>query len=280
MKRYLVLGAQGQLGQALKKVKPDDVELIRPDRKRSDITNFEQIRNLLIDEMPDAVINCAAYTAVDKAEDNIQAALDVNAYGAANIAKICSDLHVDLIHISTDYVFDGSFLGTEGAQTNPLNVYGYSKRFGEELVHAVHPGALIIRTASVYSEFGNNFLKTLLSRYNAGQREFDVVCDHYSCPTYAPDLAEMIFTMLEYGVGARIYHYAGKDYLSWYDFATHIFCEIDATVKVNPISASQYNAKALRPAKSYLETKGFLNPKPVVCGINESLKVLLNKERE
>lgn len=278
MKRYLVLGGSGQLGQALNKVKPEDVDLIYPER--CDIADFRQIRDLITDIMPEAVINCAAYTAVDKAEDDIQAAMSVNAYGAANIAKICGELHVDLIHISTDYVFDGSFPGVEGAETNPLNVYGYSKCFGEELVQAVHPGALIIRTASVYSEFGNNFLKTMLSRYNAGQREFDVVCDHFSCPTYAPDLAEMIFTMLEYGVGGRILHYAGKEYLSWYDFASRIFWEIDMTVKVNPVSAAQYNSKAVRPAKSYLETKGFLTPKPVAHGISESLKVLLNKERE
>lgn len=278
MKRYLVLGGSGQLGQALNKVKPEDVDLIYPER--CDIADFRQIRDLITDIMPEAVINCAAYTAVDKAEDDIQAAMSVNAYGAANIAKICGELHIDLIHISTDYVFDGSFPGVEGAETNPLNVYGYSKRFGEELVQAVHPGALIIRTASVYSEFGNNFLKTMLSRYNAGQREFDVVCDHFSCPTYAPDLAEMIFTMLEYGVGGRILHYAGKEYLSWYDFASRIFWEIDMTVKVNPVSAAQYNSKAVRPAKSYLETKGFLTPKPVAYGISESLKVLLNKERE
>lgn len=278
MKRYLVLGGNGQLGQALNKVKPEDVDLIYPER--CDITDFRQIRDLITDIMPEAVINCAAYTAVDKAEDDIQTAMSVNAYGAANIAKICGELCIDLIHISTDYVFDGSFPGIEGAQTNPLNVYGYSKRFGEELVQAVHPGALIIRTASVYSEFGNNFLKTMLSRYNGGQREFDVVCDHFSCPTYAPDLAEMIFTMLEYGVGGRILHYAGKEYLSWYDFASRIFWEIDMTVKVNPVSAAQYNSKAVRPAKSYLETKGFLTPKPVAHGISESLKVLLNKERE
>lgn len=278
MKRYLVLGGNGQLGQALNKVKPEDVDLIYPER--CDITDFKQVKDLIVQTMPEAVINCAAYTAVDKAEDDIQTAISVNAYGAANIAKICGELYIDLIHISTDYVFDGSFPGIEGAETNPLNVYGYSKRFGEELVHAVHPGALIIRTASVYSEFGNNFLKTMLSRYNGGQREFDVVCDHYSCPTYAPDLAEMIFTMLEYGVGGRILHYAGKEYLSWYDFATRIFWEIDMTVKVNPVSAAQYNSKAVRPAKSYLETKGFLTPKPVAHGINESLKVLLNKERE
>ena len=280
MKRYLVLGAQGQLGQALKKVKHADVELIRPDRKRSDITNFEQIRNLIVDEMPDAVINCAAYTAVDKAEDNIQAALDVNAYGAANVAKVCAGLDIPFVHISTDYVFDGSFPGMEDAKTNPLNVYGFSKRFGEELVMAVHPTALIIRTASVYSEFGNNFLKSLLSRYNGGQREFDVVCDHFSCPTYAPALADTILTLLEYGVGGRILHYAGKDYVSWHTFAEAIFAQVDPTVKIKAVPASVYNSRAVRPAKSYLETKGMLKPESMVIGITETLNVLLNKERE
>lgn len=280
MKKYLVLGGNGQLGQALKKVKHADVELIRPDRKRSDITNFEQIRNLIVDEMPDAVINCAAYTAVDKAEDNIQAALDVNAYGAANVAKVCAGLGIDFVHISTDYVFDGSFPGMEDAKTNPLNVYGFSKRFGEELVMAVHPTALIIRTASVYSEFGNNFLKSLLSRYNGGQREFDVVCDHFSCPTYAPALADTILTLLQYGVGGRILHYAGKDYVSWHTFAQAIFAQVDPTVKIKAVPASVYNSRAVRPAKSYLETKSMLKPEPISVGITETLNVLLNKERE
>lgn len=280
MKRYLVLGAQGQLGQALKKVKHADVELIRPDRKRSDITDFEQMRNLIVDEMPDAVINCAAYTAVDKAEDNIQAAIDVNAYGAANVAKVCGDLGIDFVHISTDYVFDGSFPGVEGAKTNPLNVYGYSKLFGEQLVMGVNPNTLIIRTASVYSEFGNNFLKSLLSRYNCGQREFEVVCDHFSCPTYAPALADTILTLLDYGVGGRILHYAGKDYISWHTFAEAIFAQIDPTVKIKPVSASVYNSRAVRPAKSYLETKSVLKPETVVDGITETLNVLLNKERK
>lgn len=279
MKRYLILGGSGQLGQALKKVKHADVELIYPS-KRVEITNFEQVRDIIVEVMPDAVINCAAYTAVDKAEDNVQLAIDVNAYGAANIAKVCADLLIDMVHISTDYVFDGNFPGIEGAKTNPLNVYGYSKLFGEQLVMAVHPTALIIRTASVYSEFGNNFLKSLLSRYNAGQREFEVVCDQFSCPTYAPALADTILTLLEYGVGGRILHYAGKDYVSWHTFAEAIFSQVDPTVKVKAIPASVYNSRAIRPAKSYLETKEMLKPEEMGIGITETLNVLLNKERK
>lgn len=277
MKRYLVLGGNGQLGQALRKVKPETIKLIYPDN--CDITNFESVRDLIVDVMPDSVINCAAYTAVDKAEDDVQSAMAVNAYGAANVAKICSELSIDLVHISTDYVFDGTFPGVEGAKTNPLNVYGLSKRFGEQLVLAVHPTSLIIRTASVYSEFGNNFLKTMLSRYKDGQREFNVVCDQYSCPTYAPDLAETIFAMLELGIGSKTLHYAGKDYISWHKFAVAIFEKVDPSVVVNAVSASTYNSKATRPAKSYLETKEFLSPKTVERGIEETLKVLLNKER-
>ena len=279
MKNYLVLGGSGQLGQALAKVKPEDVHLIYP-VERCDITDFGAVMDIISTTLPDAVINCAAYTAVDKAEDNLQEAMAVNAYGAANIAKVCQGLGIDLVHISTDYVFDGSFPGTETAPTNPLNVYGYTKRFGEEMVQAVHPNALIIRTASVFSEFGNNFLKSLLGRYNGGQREFDVVCDHYSCPTYAPDLAEVIYTMLEFGVGGRIMHYAGNDYISWEHFAHRIFWQVDMSVKINPVLASKYNSRAMRPAKSFLETRTLLDSKSVDHGIIETLKVLMNKERE
>lgn len=279
MPRYLVLGGNGQLGQALLKVKPDDIELIYP-KERCDITSFQQVMSLVINTLPDAVINCAAYTAVDKAEDDVQSAVNVNAYGAANVAKACSEVGVGLVHISTDYVFDGTELETEATKTNPINFYGYSKLFGEELVRAVHPGALIIRTASVYSEFGNNFLKTLLSRYNEGQREFDVVSDHFSCPTYAPDLAETIFSLLEFGVEGNLYHYAGADYVSWYDFAARIFWQVDMSVKINPVSAAKYNSRAQRPAKSNMQTKQLLNPKSLDKGITETMNVLFNKERK
>lgn len=279
MSKYLILGGDGQLGQALRKQVKESDTLVFP-AVRCDITDFEAVRAVIDMTTPDAVINCAAYTAVDKAEDDVQNALAVNAYGAANIAKLCCERGIAFVHISTDYVFDGSFPGTLEATPNPLNVYGYTKLFGEQLVRAVHPGAVIIRTASVYSEFGNNFLKSLLGRYNGGQHNFDVVCDHYSCPTYAPDLADTIYMLLSLGVSSTLFHYAGKDYISWEEFAKRIFSKIDPSVKINPVSASYYNSKAQRPSKSYLDTTNVFKPQSVDRGIEETLTVLLNRERE
>lgn len=276
MTKFLVFGSKGQLGQSLAKVAPEDVILI--EASDVDITSFKDVMNSLVQHMPDIVVNCAAYTAVDKAEEDVNTCVNVNAYGATNIAKACNDLLIQFVHISTDYVFDGNVAGTEDSKTNPLNIYGYSKQLGETLVQTVCPTALIIRTASVYSEFGHNFLKTMLERYNGGQKEFNVVCDHLSCPTYAPDLAETIFKLVKDGVNSKIVHYAGADYISWYDFARKIFLVIDLSVTVNPVSASTYNSKAVRPATSYLKTDPTLNPRSVDSGIVRTLTILLNKE--
>lgn len=276
MTKFLIFGSKGQLGQSLAKVAPEDVILI--EASDIDITNFKDVMNSLVQHVPDVVVNCAAYTAVDKAEEDVNTCINVNAYGATNIAKTCNDLLIQFVHISTDYVFDGHVAGTEESKTNPLNTYGYSKQLGETLVQAVCPTALVIRTASVYSEFGHNFLKTMLERYNGGQKEFNVVCDHLSCPTYAPDLAETIFKLVKDGVNSKIVHYAGADYISWYDFARKIFLVIDLSVTVNPVSASTYNSKAVRPATSYLKTDPTLNPRSVDSGIVRTLTILLNKE--
>lgn len=281
MKKYLVFGANGQLGQALYKVLPPGFELVVPSGNHSDITEIADLLDAFNEHLDiDGVINCAAYTAVDKAETDRQKALEVNAFGPAMIARLCKEREKDFVHVSTDYVFDGSFPGTEGLPTNPLNWYGYSKAMGEEMVMAVNPQSLIIRTASVYSEFGNNFLKTLLSRYHGGQREFDVVCDHFSCPTYAPDLALTILEMLHFSVCGRIMHFAGNDYVSWDHFAKAIFDQVDSSVIINPVLASHYKSVAVRPAKSFLVTQDLLCPRGIGYGIEETLKVLLNKERE
>ena len=280
MKYYLVLGSEGQLGQSLVKVKPEDVTLIPT--PKLDIRNFEGLRDALCSQWPnlDGVINCAAYTNVDLAESDIQTALDINAYALVNIATLCRSWDIPLIHISTDYVFDGTTPEYESVSCNPLNNYGYSKMIGEEVVRGLYKDATIIRTASVYSEFGKNFLKSLLSRYHDGQREFDVVCDQMSCPTYAPDLAATIFAVLSFGVRGRTLHYAGEEYISWDSFARMIFNSVDPTVKVNPVLASTYNAKALRPEHSKLITTTMLTPSNPMRGVAETLSVLLNKERE
>lgn len=276
MKRYLVLGSKGQLGQSLVKVKPDEIELILT--PGVDICNFLELRDLLDKEMPDAVINCAAYTAVDNAEDNFQEALEVNAYGVANIAQLTKERNIPFVHVSTDYVFNGMVPATPHILRQPINVYGYTKMLGEDLAKAVNPETNIIRTASVYSEFGKNFLKALLGGYHSGRKEFDVVCDHFSCPTYAPDVAEIIYKVLKFEFKCYIGHYAGDKYLSWDTFARMICKEVDPEIKINPVLATHYKSKAQRPANSMLVTSDFGTGSNVEHGIKQTLEVLMNKE--
>lgn len=280
MLTYLVLGGNGQLGQALRKVVPSNVSLIYP-KERVDITNFEAVRNAIVEDYVDGVINCAAYTAVDKAEHDFATALAVNAYGPANIAAVCNKLKIDFVHISTDYIFNYSHPIFEDTTPNPINNYGYTKELGEKMVRGVNPNAYIIRTASVYSEFGNNFLKTMLSRYNDGQRDFIIVADQFSCPTYAPDLAEAIFEVLKTGWSRSVktYHFAGSHLISWAEFAEKILTQMPEPVKISAVSASTYNAPAARPVKSQLVTSHYLTKSDLNKGIEQSLAVLLNKER-
>lgn len=281
MLTYLVLGGNGQLGQALRKVVPDNVTLIYPE-ERVDITDFEAVCNVLTEgAYVDGVINCAAYTAVDKAEQDFATALAVNAYGPANIAAVCSKLRIDFVHISTDYIFNTNRPIFDNQAANPINNYGYTKELGEKMVCGVNPNAYIIRTASVYSEFGKNFLKTMLSRYNDGQRDFTVVADQFSCPTYAPDLAEAIFDVLKTGWSRtnKIYQFAGDDLISWMQFAEKILTQMPEPVTIAAVSASSYNAPAARPACSNLVTSACLTGSNVDAGIEASLAVLLNKER-
>lgn len=282
MKTYLVLGGNGQLGQALRKVVPENVTLVYPE-KRVDITSFEAVRKAIMDTPNiNGVINCAAYTAVDKAETDVDAAMAVNLHGAANIAAFCKAWDIDMVHISTDYVFNSDKPLFHQDEPNPINVYGLSKSLGEAAVHGIYPKAFIIRTASVYSEFGNNFLKTMVSRYNDGQRDFSVVADQTSRPTYAPDLAKMIFEVLDtgYKMHTHILHYSGNITVSWHQFAKMILTRMPESVIIHPTSAASYNAAAMRPAKSILITSGWNEPSSVGQGIEESLAVLLNKERE
>lgn len=301
--KYLVTGGLGFIGSAvvrfLAKNTKNDIYVIdkwgyasdprnlseTPNVKfcRVDLTNAQLTAKIVADVNPDYIMHLAAESHVDNSIASPSVFINSNIVGTFNLLEAVrlmgdkSNLKM-FHHISTDYVFDGHVAGTEESKTNPLNTYGYSKQLGETLVQAVCPTALIIRTASVYSEFGHNFLKTMLERYNGGQKEFNVVCDHLSCPTYAPDLAETIFKLVKDGVNSKIVHYAGADYISWYDFARKIFLVIDLSVTVNPVSASTYNSKAVRPATSYLKTDPTLNPRSVDSGIVRTLTILLNKE--
>jgi len=262
--RLLVLGANGQLGRCLADhLSGTQHETILTSRSEIDITDFAATRVKISQINPDVVINASAYTCVDDAESETQKADLVNHLAVAHIAYVCADIESVLIHISTDYVFDGeaSAAYREDAQTNPQGVYGKTKLLGEIAIQQTGCKHLIIRTAWLFSEYGNNFIKTML-RLGAERDELSIVGDQIGCPTYAQDLARAIVAMLpkiesnqcEYGV----YHYCGDSACSWYEFAEAIFKQAkDRGFKVprliNSISTADYPTPAKRPTFSVLD---------------------------
>ena len=246
--KILVTGAKGQLGTELKKLLLD---AIFTDVGELDITNLDAVKNFVSNNHIETIINCAAYTAVDKAEDDIELAKKINEDGPRNLALSGAKV----IHISTDYVFDGKnyqpYLPEDG--TNPISVYGKTKRAGELAVLDNAKVAVIIRTAWLYSAHGNNFVKTM-RRLGAEKDSLNVVVDQIGSPTFAGDLAKAIVAILpqmnESNKG--IYHYTNEGVCSWYDFATEIMSLSGLSCKVNPIPSSAYPTKAARPFYSVL----------------------------
>jgi len=258
-RRVLVTGAKGQLGREIEEIwsqRGNDLterDFYFTDRNDLDISDKEAVIRFVREHEIDTIINCAAYTAVDRAETEEGLAFRVNRTGAENLAIAAKGQHAFLIHISTDYVFDGrAFLPlVEDAKTNPEGVYGCSKLAGEEAIREIAPeGAVIIRTSWVYSTFGQNFVHTML-RLGRERDELGVVCDQIGTPTYARDLARAIFKILEEGSKhpekVEAYHYSNEGCCSWYDFAQAIF-EISKTpCKVRPIGTCDYPTPAKRP---------------------------------
>ena len=217
---------------------------------------FELVRNVFEAYRPDYCINCAAYTAVDKAESEQEFAFLVNGESVGALAAICKEFGTKLIHISTDYVFDGISPEPyrEDEHTDPVNVYGASKRLGEELCLQNNPDAIIIRTAWVYSAFGHNFVKTML-RLMREKPVINVVNDQVGAPTYAADLARVMMKIIEDGSWTPgIYHYSNRGRISWYDFANTIKEMTGSACQVNPIPSQQYPTPATRPSFSLLDT--------------------------
>lgn len=246
---FLVVGANGQLGNELRLLLGDKAEYV--DRNELDITDKQAVLDFVRPEKYQAVINCAAYTAVDKAEDEPELAEKINRDGPANLALT----GVPLVHVSTDYVFDGQNCVpyTEDDRANPRSVYGVTKLAGEQAVLAVADTAVIIRTAWLYSEFGNNFVKTM-RRLGAERDSLNVVFDQAGTPTYAKDLAQAIVDILpQLSPEVKgIYHFSNEGVCSWYDFALAIMQKSNLSCKVSPIESSQYPTKALRPSYSVL----------------------------
>lgn len=259
--KVLVFGASGQLGQCLKKVVADrHIEnVVFPPEEQADILNMDLLEHLFADEMPDYVINCAAYTAVDKAEDEVELARKINRDGAANLAKACQPRHATLIQVSTDFVFSGNQpkLLKEDDLAAPLSIYGLTKLQGEVAIQSSHFKHFILRTSWLYSEFANNFVKTM-RRLGKERDSISVVADQVGNPTYAMDLAGAIFTIInsgstEYGV----YHFSNEGLTSWFDFTKAIIELSGLTTTVKPITTEEYPTKAQRPAFSAMDKSKF-----------------------
>ena len=261
--RILVTGKSGQLGRSIHKVINTNQslnEFIFVDRGELDFSQEESIASYFNNNKFDIVINCAAYTAVDKAEEQQELANQVNHLAVKQLAEIAKEQKTKLIHISTDYIFDGeaSHSYTETAETNPINIYGKTKLAGEKAIQAImSTNAIIIRASWVYSEYGNNFVDTML-RLSKEQNKLNVVNDQIGSPTYATDLANTILKIInnkDYQAkdqATEVYHYTNKGKISWYEFAKEIFELSDIRCTVNPITTKQYPTPAKRPKNTLM----------------------------
>ncbi len=263
----LVFGAAGQLGhEVMTHATARAIAAIGYDRANADVTDFAAVRAAIRTVNPRLVLNAAAYTAVDRAETEPEAAYAANAAGAETVARAAALQQVPLIHLSTDYVFDGTKRGAY-AETDPiapLGVYGKTKAAGEAMVRQANPHHFILRTAWVYGRFGANFLKTIL-RLSRERDELRIVADQHGCPTATQDLAEAVFAIdraLAGGIGAPgIYHFAGDGATSWHGFAS-VIVEAQAPAtgrrpKVSAIATADYPTPARRPANSELDSSLF-----------------------
>ncbi|PSL24783.1 dTDP-4-dehydrorhamnose reductase [Dyadobacter jiangsuensis] len=255
--RIVVLGASGQLGSCLKKnsTERNITDISFPSEENANILDKELLDKLFTAEKPQFVINCAAYTAVDKAEDDVDTCRKVNRDGAAYIAEVCKKHQATLIHISTDFVFKGDIpkLLSETDPAEPENIYGLTKLEGEVAISEILPEHFTIRTSWLYSEFGNNFVKTML-RLGREREQLGVIVDQVGSPTYAIDLANAILDITESGSTAYgIYHYSNEGVTSWYDFAKAVFDLSETTIKLNPVKTSEYVTRAVRPAYSVMD---------------------------
>ncbi len=278
--KVLVTGVKGQLGyDVVNELKKRGMEAVGVDLEEMDITDAASVDKVLKDAAPDAVIHCAAYTAVDAAEDQEELCRRVNRDGTRNIAKVCRELDIKMVYISTDYVFNGQ--GTRPwepeDERQPLNVYGLTKCEGEEAVQELLEKYFIVRIAWVFGINGKNFVKTML-RLAENNKRVTVVNDQYGSPTYTYDLAKLLVDMVQtqkYG----IYHATNEGICTWYEFACEIFKQAGIEMEVVPVSAAEYPAKAKRPensrmSKEKLTENGFDRLPPWQDALKRYLKAL------
>ena len=281
----LVTGANGQLGHEMQRVaKSSNHNYIFTDvadgYEKLDITNIEEIRNMVKNNNVDIIVNCAAYTNVDKAESDYDTADLINNTAAGNLAAAMKEVGGTLIHISTDYVFQGdrNTPCQEDWATKPLGVYGKTKLAGEKAIEATGCNHIIIRTAWLYSTFGNNFVKTMI-KLGKTKEQIGVIADQIGTPTYARDLAVAIMTAIEKGIKPGVYHFSNEGVISWYDFtkAIHRIAGI-TTCRVKPLHTCEYPTAANRPAYSVLDKTKFKTAYDVEIPYwEESLKECIDK---
>jgi dTDP-4-dehydrorhamnose reductase len=251
--RVLVTGFNGQLGyDVVKRLEELNIEVKGTTRNNFDLTNEIETKEFIRNYKPDVVVHCAAYTAVDRAEDEKELCYSVNVMGTRYIAEVCRDIEAKMVYISTDYVFDGE--GEEPFEVtdkpNPINYYGQTKYEGELEVQKVVDKFFIVRISWVFGSNGNNFVKTMF-RLGKERDEISVVSDQIGSPTYTYDLAKLLVEMIQtdkYG----IYHATNEGFCSWYDFVCEIFKQAGIDVKVKPIKTEDYPTKAKRPKNSRL----------------------------
>jgi len=284
MSRILVIGKNGQLGRSIQKHVINNYKkenFIFVGRHELDLCNQSMISNYFQNNLFDVIINCAAYTHVDKAEKEYKLADQINNRAVSQLAEITKNQKAKLIHISTDYVFDGlsDKPYREIDKTNPISVYGKTKLAGEKAIQKILPSnAIIIRVSWMYSEYGSNFVKTML-RIGKNQKEIKVVSDQIGSPTYASDLAQLILKIIKHknsekkNQKTQIYHYSNLGEISWYEFAKEIFKISKIDCKVNPISSNHYPTAAKRPKTSLMNIdKIFKDYKINISELKKSLK--------
>ena len=275
--RVLLIGANSQLGRCILDRVPAEWSVISTTSKELDITDSIQISHMIERHQPETIINTAAYTAVDNAESDEPQAFLVNAKGVKNIALACEAAHIRLVHISTDYVFDGT--ADKPYQTtdmpNPLSVYGRSKLAGELLALAHSSQSQIIRTSWLYSEYGHNFVKTMIRLADEGREALNVVNDQIGSPTYAGNLAQAIIELLYQPISARLLHYSDSDIMSWYEFAKDIFAYREhqglSYCQVKPVASTEYPTSVRRPAYSVLQSSFDIQDKVSLHSVLDSL---------
>ncbi|MDY5847695.1 MULTISPECIES: dTDP-4-dehydrorhamnose reductase [Actinobacillus] len=265
MAKFLITGAKGQVGHCLTQQLTGKAEILAVDRDELDITDQSAVKKIVETFKPDVIINAAAHTAVDRAESEVELSEAINVKGPQYLAEAANEIGAIILHISTDYVFEGTGSGEykEEDQTNPQGVYGRTKLEGEIAVQQANPRSIILRTAWVFGEHGHNFVKTML-RLAKDRDSLGIVGDQFGGPTYAGDIAKALIEIANQILAGKenafgVYHFTGKPYVSWYEFANAIFVEaesqklLEKQPHLKAITTAEYPTPAKRPANSRLD---------------------------